>query len=262
MSNKNLVLTLAGSDPSAGAGLQADLRVMHSLGCYGMGIVTALTAQSTEGVSQVWPLSREQVEAQGDKLLSDITPSAVKVGMLADADVAAGVLALLQRYPLRNIVVDTILLSSSGKALYDSANYAGLLAVMRCATVVTPNLPEAQRLLDTDITDAGLLARNLSELCDGVSVLLTGGHGASGSAVIDTLYDSDSGSVTFITHPRCVTPNTHGTGCVLSSALACYLAQGQPLAIAAQMASVFVSEALRQGASFTLGHGCGPAFFG
>ena len=90
------ILSIAGSDPSAGAGLQADLRVMHALGCYGMGIVTAITAQSTQGVSQVWPLSCEQVEAQGDTLLSDILPDAIKVGMLGDAEAAAGVLHLLE----------------------------------------------------------------------------------------------------------------------------------------------------------------------
>ena len=255
------VLSVAGSDPSAGAGLQSDLRVMHALGCYGMGIVTAITAQSTEGVSQVWPLSPEQVEAQGETLLSDILPDAVKIGMLGSSEAAASVLTLLQRYPMRNIVVDTILLSSSGKALFDTEDYAALLAVMRCATVVTPNLPEAQRLLGTDSIDADYLVRSLSDLCDGASVFLTGGH-AQSSTVTDTLYNGEDHSVTFFTHPRLDTSNTHGTGCVLSSALACYLAQGQPLSHAAQMASSFVSEALRNGLGHSLGHGHGPAFFG
>ena len=255
------VLSIAGSDPSAGAGLQADLRVMHALGCYGMGIVTAITAQSTQGVSEVWPLSCEQVEGQGDTLLYDIMPDAVKVGMLGDADAAAGVLALLKRHRLRNVVVDTIILSSSGKPLYDAKDTAALLAIMRHADVVTPNLPEAQQLLGTDDTDASQLARDLSRLCGGVSVLLKGGH-SDGAEVTDTLFNIKDGSVTLFTHPRVASRNTHGTGCVLSSALACYLAQGHSLAEAAGMASAFVSDALSQGCSQTLGHGHGPAFFG
>lgn len=255
------ILSIAGSDPSAGAGLQADLRVMHALGCYGMGIVTAITAQSTQGVSQVWPLSCEQVEAQGDTLLSDILPDAIKVGMLGDAEAAAGVLHLLEHYPLRNIVVDTIILSSSGKPLYDAKDTAALLAIMRRADVVTPNLPEAQQLLGTDDTDASQLARELSRLCDGVSVFLKGGH-SDGPDVTDTLFNIKDGSVSFFTHPRVATTNTHGTGCVLSSALACYMALGHSLAEAAGMASAFVSEALNQGCCQTLGHGHGTAFFG
>ena len=255
------ILSIAGSDPSAGAGLQADLRVMHALGCYGMGVVTAITAQSTQGVSQVWPLSCEQVEAQGDTLLSDILPDSVKVGMLGDDEAAAGVLHLLERYPFRNIVVDTIILSSSGKPLYDSKDTAALLAIMRHADVVTPNLPEAQQLLGTDDTDASQLARELSRLCEGVSVFLKGGH-SDEPDVTDTLFNIKDGSVTFFTHPRIATMNNHGTGCVLSSALACYLALDHTLAEAAGMASAFVSEALNQGCCQTLGHGHGPAFFG
>ena len=135
------VLTIAGSDPSGGAGMQADLRVINALGCYGMGVVTALTAQSTQGVSSVWPLSREQVAVQAATLLDDIMPDAVKVGMLGSDDAAKGVLETLQRYDLPNVVVDTILLSSSGAALFDADHKGLLLEIMRRAVVVTPNIP-------------------------------------------------------------------------------------------------------------------------
>ncbi|MBR1917167.1 MAG: bifunctional hydroxymethylpyrimidine kinase/phosphomethylpyrimidine kinase [Bacteroidaceae bacterium] len=255
------VLTIAGSDPSGGAGIQADLRVINALGGYGMGVVTAITAQSTQGVSRVWPLSCEQVAVQAATLLDDVVPDAVKVGMLGSADAAKGVLETLQRYELPNVVVDTILLSSSGVALFDVDHKDILLKIMRCATIVTPNIPEAEALLGVSGHEAADMARRLSDLCDGVSVMITGGHG-DGNTLTDTVYDASEDHLINITHTRVDTPNTHGTGCALSSSLACYLAQGFTLSDAARKASSFVHHALTGGQSLTFGHGHGPAFFG
>ena len=256
-----IVLSIAGSDPSAGAGMQADLRVTHTLGCYGMGVLTAITAQSTLGVSEVWPLSRRQVAGQAEVLLGDIVPDAVKVGMLGDDDAARGVLDILERYSLRNVVVDTIMRSSSGATLFDMAQIPLLYEIMRHASVITPNLPEAEALLGEKCADAETAVRRLAGKCGGVSVLLKGGHGEGGE-VTDTLYNSGDDTVIQIRHPRINTPNTHGTGCVLSSALACLLAQGRLLGEAAREASSFVHEALAAGRDLTLGHGHGPAFVG
>ena len=256
-----VVLTIAGTDPSGGAGVLADLRVIQSLGCYGTGVVTAVTAQNTIGVSQVWPLSREQVAEQAEVLLEDVRPSAAKVGMLGNAEAARGVLDALERLGCGNVVVDTILLSSSGAPLFDHTHKDLLYEIMRRATVVTPNLPEAETLLDTSGLPAEDMARSLSDRCCGVSVLLTGGHG-EGNAVTDTFYNAAEDYLIYITHARVDTPNTHGTGCVLSAALACYLAKGYTLNEAAHCASDSVYTALVAGQGFRLGQGRGPAYFG
>ena len=256
-----VVLTIAGTDPSSGAGMLADLRVIQSLGCYGTGVVTAVTAQNTTAVSRVWPLSREQVSGQAVALLEDVRPDAVKVGMLGNAEAARGVLDTLERFACSNVVVDTILLSSSGALLFDQTDKDLLFEIMKRATVVTPNLPEAETLLGTSGLPVEEMARRLSDKCCGVSVLLTGGHGKC-ETVTDTFYNAAEDNLIYITHARVETPNTHGTGCALSAALACHLAKGNTLSEAAHCASEFVYEALAAGQSFCLGHGHGPAFFG
>ncbi len=144
---KPIVLTLAGSDPCGGAGLQADLRVTAALGCYGVSVVTALTAQNTMGVAHVWPLAPEQIEEQARTLLSDIQPQAVKVGMLGSGPAAQAVAAILKQYHMPNIVADTILHSTSGADLLGCSKTDPLIEVMSMARMITPNLPEAAALL-------------------------------------------------------------------------------------------------------------------
>ncbi|MBO4593909.1 MAG: bifunctional hydroxymethylpyrimidine kinase/phosphomethylpyrimidine kinase [Bacteroidaceae bacterium] len=256
---KPIILTIAGSDPSGGAGLQADLRVIQALGCYGMGAVTALTAQTTRGVSEVWPLSREQVANQLIPLIADVRPDAIKVGMLGDESAALGVLDALQCYGKGNIVVDTVLLSSSGAELLDPAAIDVLKEVMRQARVVTPNLPEAEALLGRKLEPA-VMAREISLLCNGASVYLKGGH-SDADQLTDFLYDAEQDRLQEMSHLRVSTCNTHGTGCVLSSALASYLAKGFSLPEAAQQAHVFIAEALAAGRDVCLGHGHGPSFY-
>ena len=261
MSNRRIVLTIAGSDPSGGAGTQADLRVIQALGCYGVSVVTAITAQSTLGVSKVWPLSPQQVEEQAKVLLSDIKPDAVKIGMLGDAEVGRAVLRILEQYALSNVVADTIMLSSSGTSLYETDDLDTMRSIMQQATIVTPNLPEAERLLGYSSSNAEQTAREISRLCGGVSVLLKGGH-TDGDVVADTLYNNKDNTMHYFTHSRIDTINTHGTGCTLSSALACFLAQGYSVLEASERAVAFMHKALSDGRALRLGSGHGPAFFG
>ncbi|MCH5179579.1 MAG: bifunctional hydroxymethylpyrimidine kinase/phosphomethylpyrimidine kinase [Prevotellaceae bacterium] len=261
LSHKPPVLTIAGSDPSGGAGMQADLRTIHALGCYGLSIITALTAQSTCGVQDMWPLCREQVATQANVLLADIKPAAVKIGMLGNASAALGVLDTLDLCESTNVVVDTILLSSSGKPLLADTDTEILFEIMRRATIITPNLPEARYLLGGSDAEPAAMAQQLSRICGGTSVLLKGGHG-NGDTLVDILYHAPAEHLIYISHARVDTPNTHGTGCTLSAALASYLAFGHTLPNAAQSAVNFVHKALTDGANRTLGHGHGPTFFG
>ena len=253
-------LTIAGSDPSGGAGLQADLRVAQSLGCYGMAIVTALTAQNTMGVEQVWPLSFEQVVGQGTALFKDINPDAIKIGMLGDEAVAMGVMELLSRYGNKNVVIDTVMQSTSGANLFKPQGGDVFNELLKYARVITPNLPEASLLSQNKIENLSTTARSLSQACGGVSVYLKGGHTGEGDCITDTFYNAETDNILQFTQPRIITKNTHGTGCTLSSALASYLAKGFSLDDAARQANLFMHNALRTSASYELGHGHGPAF--
>lgn len=258
---KPIVLTLAGSDPCGGAGLQADLRVTAALGCYGVSVVTALTAQNTMGVARVWPLAPEQIEEQARTLLSDIQPQAVKVGMLGSGPAAQAVAAILKQYRMPNIVADTILHSTSGADLLGCSKTDPLIEVMSMARVITPNLPEAAALLSAPPTAANDIARRLSALAHGASVYLKGGH-ADGQLLTDVFYNAEDDHFIYLEHPRIDTPNTHGTGCTLSSALAAFLAQGRTLDDAARSAADFMHTALAEGRNYRLGNGHGPAFIG
>ena len=252
---KPIVLTLAGSDPCGGAGLQADLRVTAALGCYGVSVVTALTAQNTMGVARVWPLAPEQIEEQARTLLSDIQPQAVKVGMLGSGPAAQAVAAVLKQYRMPNIVADTILHSTSGADLLGCSKTDPLIEVMSMARVITPNLPEAAALLSAPPTAANDIARRLSALAHGASVYLKGGH-ANGQLLTDVFYNAEDDHFIYLEHPRIDTPNTHGTGCTLSSSLAANLAKGLSLEEAVKASKAYVTEAIAYG--IELGAGCGP----
>ena len=261
MKTKPVVLTLAGSDPCGGAGLQADLRVMEALGCYGMAVVTALTVQNSLGVQRVCPVEPSLVEEQAFALFDDIRPDAVKVGMLGNGAVAEAVAHVLQRYGKGNVVVDTILKSTSGASLFDSAAEGGMIEVMKCARVITPNLPEACNLLNDSMPTLEALACKMSLMAGGASVYLKGGHG-DGETLTDLFYNAEAGHFIQMQHSRIATRNTHGTGCTLSSALASYLATGCTLDDAARQAADFMQRALSEGCDYTLGQGHGPAFMG
>lgn len=298
-----VVMSIAGMDSCGGAGILADARAIEAAGCFGMAVVTAITAQNTVGVSHVWPQTREQVREQGYTLLSDIVPNAVKVGMLGDEQAARGVKDILLRYlsinsasVKGNIVVDTIIHSTSGAKLFDASGINPMLDIMKLARVITPNLPEARSIgasaayspfsasggsisapngaisasdapISTPTTTVAPTinyeqwARSLSAEAGGASVYLKGGH-SDGDTLTDIFFNAETNEILHFTHPRVATNNTHGTGCTLSSALAGYLARGLSLNDAARGAAHFVFQSLTAGASLHLGHGHGPTYFG
>ena len=253
------VLSIAGSDPSGGAGIQADLKTMAALGCYGMAALTALTAQNTRGVTAIHVPPAEFVAAEIDAIFADIDVAAVKIGMLATGEMARAVAARLVARQTVPMVLDPVLVATSGDSLgAPDVVDAMLEALLPRSALVTPNLPEAARLSDLPeardedamrATAEALLARGAR------AVLVKGGHLEGGEA-IDLLLD-DQG-MTLFRAPRRATKNTHGTGCTLSTAIACYLAKGLPLVDAVGAAKAYLSEALAESHSLAVGHGHGP----
>ena len=250
------VLTIAGSDSSAGAGVQADLKTFAALGVYGTCAVTAITAQSTRGVSGVQDVSPEMVAAQIDAVVEDIRPDAVKTGMLASGPIIEVVAAKVREHGLPNLVVDPVMAAKSGDRLLREEAVAALReALLPLCTVVTPNLPEAEVLTGREIVtdeDVRRAAEEIVGLGAG-AVVVKGGHRAGADAV-DILYDGSTFQV--YSAPRVDTTSTHGTGCTFASAIAAYLARGEPLAEAVGHAKEYLTEALRR--AYPIGGGHGP----
>lgn len=247
------VLTIAGVDPSGGAGIAADLKVIAAHGLYGMCAVTALTAQNTTGVFGVELTPPGFVARQMDAVFSDIFPDAVKIGMVGGA--AAEIAASLQKWGAKNIVLDPLLVSSSGTALLSAAQRETLIkSLLPCASLLTPNLAEAAVLCGFPVADEAAqekAARCLSARFH-TAVLVKGGH-LTGDAA-DVL--AADGAVFRFTAPRVENPNSHGTGCTLSSAIACSLAAGKTLQESVKSAKAYLTGALR--ADLKLGRGTGP----
>lgn len=254
-----IALTIAGSDPSGGAGIQADLKTFAVLGVYGASVITALTAQNTKGVSGVFTVPADVIAAQFEAVTSDLDVSAVKTGMLADSATVETVAACLSQRKGKHVVVDPVMVATSGDRLIDAAAIETVRTrLIPLATVITPNLPEAAALLETTIAETeGAMQKQAEALlrlgC--AAVLLKGGHGPGGDAV-DLLVTSSR--TTRFARPRIATRNTHGTGCTLAAALAANLAKGRPLIEAAEAAKDFVWNALRAGAGQQIGSGHGP----
>lgn len=254
------VLTIAGSDSGGGAGIQADLKTMSALGCYGMSAITAITAQNTLGVTAVYPMSIDCVEKQMDAVLSDMGADAVKIGMIWSADLARAVSDTLNRYKVSRIVFDPVMVAQSGDALFKKNEAMQLVRNLApCADLITPNLTEAAYLLGRDVSghdDMETAARSLIDLgCP--NVLLKGGH-LEGDELLDVLYISGTDETVLLKEKRIDTPNNHGTGCTLSSAIASFLAQGHGLKEAVSLAKAYITQALKSGSDYTLGKGHGP----
>lgn len=254
-----IALTIAGSDSSGGAGIQADLKTFTALGVYGASVVTALTAQNTRGVQGVCAVDPAFVIQQLDSVISDLNVTAIKTGMLATSAIAHAVALRLATLPGIPIVIDPVMVATSGDLLLAPEAVATYRThLLPRATLLTPNLPEAARLLEVaeaaSVEQAINQARALVALgCP--AVLLKGGHG-SGSEITDIL--CVNGEITVISHPRIATKNTHGTGCTLSSAIAAHLALGAPLRQAVSAGIEFLCNALAAGASHAIGAGHGP----
>lgn len=256
------VLTIAGSDPSGGAGIQADLKTMSALGCYGMSAIVAVVDENTVGVTGVHPIPVEFVTGQIHSCLDDIGADAVKIGMLHSSELIRAVRRTLDEYPsLKNIVLDPVMVATSGDPLLepDAVDTLRRVLVPR-ARIITPNIPEAELLLGEKIGGQDELpdfARRLSDACSGVSVLLKAGHLVD-EQLIDVFYNAETGRLLRLKSERLFTPNTHGTGCTLSSAVAASLAKGMEPDEAVTAAKDYIAAAIKAGAAYRIGHGHGP----
>jgi hydroxymethylpyrimidine/phosphomethylpyrimidine kinase len=249
------ILTIAGSDCSGGAGIQADIKTIAAHKMYAMSVITALTAQNTLGVTAIQEATPLFVAQQMDAVFTDIVPDAVKIGMVSSADITKVIAAKLREYKAANIVLDTVMVSTVGsKLISDDACLTLQNELFPLATVITPNIPEAETLSDLTITsreDMVSAGRKIAATFD-VAVFVKGGHLINDAT--DFLVNGDI--VTKFTSPRIDNPNTHGTGCTLSSAIACGLADGKSLGEAVQAARDYVIGALK--AQLDIGKGAGP----
>jgi len=254
------VLTIAGSDSGGGAGIQADLKTIAANGCYGMSVITALTAQNTCGVMGIHPVPVEFVVQQMDAVLSDIGVDAVKIGMLFSPELIETVARKLMEYGVQHIVLDPVMVATSGdKLLQEDAVEALKTRLIPMAEIITPNLPEAEVLLGRKILSSEEVfaaTADLVQLGCG-SVLVKGGH-LEGVECDDCLYLGPEKRWVQLEGERIETVNTHGTGCTLSSAIASFIAQGATLEVAVRKAKGYIMEAIRDGAAYRIGQGHGP----
>lgn len=254
------VLTIAGSDSGGGAGIQADIKSISANGCFAASAITAITAQNTLGVNAVEGLSIDIIEGQIDAVLSDIGADSIKIGMLHSAEVVQCVARMLRKYNIKDVVLDPVMVSTSGHRLIEESAIEVLKAeLMPMARVITPNIPEAEILLGEAISKQGDLPAAARRLAGqyGVSVLLKAGHLVN-DELIDIFYNHKTEEVVELSARRIDTRNTHGTGCTLSSALAAQLAKGLSLTEAARAAKHYINQAIIRGARLEIGHGHGP----
>lgn len=253
-------LTIAGSDPSGGAGIQADLKTFSACGCYGMTVITAVVDENTIGVTDVHPIPSSFVSGQIKSVLDDIGTDAIKIGMLHDSELIRAVKETLSAYNIKNIVLDPVMVATSGdKLLQDEAIETLKNELIPYVRVITPNIPEAEILIGEKITgqdELPLIVKDLS-FNRSVSVLLKAGH-LSEEELIDVFYNAETDEVIELKSRRIQTHNTHGTGCTFSSAVAAFLAHGLPLNDAVKKAKEYMVKSIEAGAKYEIGKGHGP----
>lgn len=253
------VLSIAGSDSGGGAGIQADIKTASALGCFGMSAIAAITAQNTLGVQAVLPVSAEMLKAQIDSVLGDIGADAVKIGMLHSPQLVEVVAQSLKRYKCNRVVLDPVMVATSGDLLIAPETAQLLIKeLFPLATLITPNLDEAAWLTSATITnkDEMLKAAHDLQAQGAINVLVKGGH-LPGDETADLLLEAD-GKTHWLESERIPTHNGHGTGCTLSSAIACYLAQGASLIDAVRQGRDYILGAISAGAHVRTGAGAGP----
>ena len=274
----NRVLTIAGSDSGGGAGIQADIKAISAMGCYAASAITAITVQNTLGVEAVHAVPLEILAGQIDAVLSDIGADAIKIGMLHSAEVVNLVADKIEQYGIRNVVLDPVMVSTSGHRLIEESAIAVIKSrLIPLVRVITPNIPEAEILADCTISSeadfpsvAKILASRSNDTQEisptdvsysknerQVSVLLKAGH-LTGDDLVDYFFNAEDGTITQLSSKRVYTRNTHGTGCTLSSAFAAALARGEDLTAAATSAKKYIEGAIISGAEYEIGHGHGP----
>jgi hydroxymethylpyrimidine/phosphomethylpyrimidine kinase len=254
-----IALTIAGSDSSGGAGIQADLKSFAALGVYGASVITALTAQNTRGVTGIHQVPADFVTAQIDAVFGDLDVRAVKIGMVADLAVIDAIAAALQKWTPKHVVLDPVMVATSGDRLLATEAVDALRTkLIPLSSLITPNMPEAAALLNEPVAadEAAIQSQGKRLLAMGCSsVLIKGGHG-QGAESIDYLV-RDSGTIA-LAAPRIATQNTHGTGCSLSSAIAAGLAKGEDMETAVRNAKAWISAAIAAADRLGVGHGHGP----
>lgn len=249
------VLTIAGSDTCGGAGIQADLKAMSALGVYGMSVITAVTAQNTNGVFGVQEISKEIIEKQIEVIFEDIRVDAVKIGMLSSIEIIESITKMLKQYDVKNIVIDPVMVSKSKYKLLKDEAIEALKKFIALGTLVTPNIPEAEIL-------AGMEIKNEEEMVEAAkkiqnlgakNVLVKGGHREDNCTDILLLENRE---IVKFPGVRIDTINTHGTGCTLSSSIASFIAKGNSVEEAVRQGKNYITEAIKN--SFSIGHGVGP----
>ncbi|TEW52485.1 bifunctional hydroxymethylpyrimidine kinase/phosphomethylpyrimidine kinase [Psychromonas algicola] len=255
-----IVLTIAGSDSGGGAGIQADIKAMSATGSYACSVITAITAQNTLSVSAIHPIPLEHVEKQLDAVFSDLNIVAVKVGMLADADIIKVVAKKLKQYQPKFLVVDPVMVTRNGDLLLEKSAIDTLKAeLLPMADLITPNLPEGAALIGSQLS---INEQAMQSMVEGLrqlgakAVLLKGGYLQQDKESNDLLISPNS--VQQLTAKRIITNNTHGTGCTLSSAIASYLAQGHELTQAVLLGKDYITQALTYADQLSIGQGHGP----
>jgi hydroxymethylpyrimidine/phosphomethylpyrimidine kinase len=254
-----VALTIAGSDSSGGAGIQADLKTFAAFGVYGASVITALTAQNTRGVSGIHEVPADFVTAQLDAVFDDLDVAAVKIGMVAQLSTIGAIAAALLRKAPKHVVLDPVMVATSGDRLLSADAVKRLRDdLFPLASLITPNLPEAAALLEEGVAsdEAAIASQGQRLLAKGArAVLIKGGHG-QGRESIDYLFSS--GDIIALPAPRIATKNTHGTGCSLSSAIAAGLAKGETLEQAVRGAKTWITAAIEAADRLGIGHGHGP----
>lgn len=255
------VLTIAGSDSGGGAGIQADIKTISACGCYAASAITAVTVQNTLGVKAVQAIPVEIVTGQIEAVLEDIGADAIKIGMLNTSEVIEGIRTMLDKYNNPNVILDPVMVSTSGHRLIEGSAIKSLINnLLPAARAITPNIPEAEILLggqkiekQSQLPEA---AKALAEKSH-TSVLLKAGH-LTEDKLVDMFYDAENGKMYELPSVRIYTKNTHGTGCTMSSAFASMLALGYSLPEAASKAKEFINDAIVAGAEYQIGNGFGP----
>ena len=252
------VLTIAGSDSSGGAGAQADIKSISACGGYAASVITASTAQNTQGVRDIHPLPIAHIIKQLEAVLDDIPFGAIKIGMLHSSGVIQAVQQTLKQYHTKNIVLDPVMIATSGDKLMNDGAIESLKAFLPHVTLITPNIPEAEVLLGENIIldNMEVSTKKLAEIYQ-TSVLLKGGHLELSEKMTDVLYNYTTQETTVIHNPSVKTRNTHGTGCTLSSSIATFLSKGYTLEEAATKGCAYLNKAIFEGKEKVIGHGHG-----
>lgn len=259
MRQPEIILTVAGSDSSGGAGIQADIKTISALGGYAASVITAVTAQNTKGVQAVYPLPANLIKAQLEAVLEDLRPGSVKIGMVYDPAAIDTIAGALERYKPAHVVYDPVMVSTSGRKLMEDTAIEHIQELLfpRC-TLVTPNLHEASLLAGQTLKDTASMSKFGQWFASRhqTNVLVKGGH-LEGGLVQDILCQKD-GKIREYDGQKVETPNLHGTGCTLSSAIATFLAKGYTLEKAVEEAKTYITHAIEEARDWHIGHGNGP----